>query len=46
MYDKLKTLIASMKSCKPIDYSGMLRGGVGADITDKLAKKEELESRI
>ena len=46
LHDKLNTLILAMENCKPIDYSGMPRGGVSTDIADKLAKKEELENRI
>lgn len=46
LYDKLNTLVYGMENCKPIDYSGMPRGGVSTDIADKLAKKEELEKRI
>jgi hypothetical protein len=44
--DKLNTLVSGMENCKPVDYSGMPRGGISSDVSDKLAKKEELETRI
>ncbi|WP_278972936.1 hypothetical protein [Peptostreptococcus anaerobius] len=44
--DKIKLIDEKLGGPKPIDYSGMPRGGQGKDIDDYLTDKEELEVRV